>query len=576
MGDELESDPTAARDLATLIGRAQIPAEVRAAGGLKELDYILNLPAPAELVGGLATEELYLLLQDIGTTDSYALLEYASDAQFVGLVDLDAWHRRELDLTRLVSWLDLALAVDLDTGLRFLNAQDDETLEWLFMEGEIDIHPSDLEPSDVPDEREVFQSPDGMYWLTVPGEHPLVDRIPQLMKLLWAADGDRARVLFQQARADIGASVTEYMTQFRDGRLQDMGFDTYEGALAVFSRTDPKALRAEVRAGLAEREPLRPAQLGARARDLVLKGVSAPDLFARALARLDAPERARFGEAFTFLVNRVFQALTGDLSRTDDLPIAARHAAALLNVGLGFVADEDEETAARVLEKVWPLELFQAGYSLTLDLAVRARRVLARAGHARGLTLFGPPIDEALGAVALPRPLLYEGLVDPALVGLRPFATLAELARLEVVLSDAEVVVDFFEARFGLTPEAVLDSPVLDALDRDARRRVRLATLVRTGLANLLLTDAFAFAPLDREGLAAFARAAFDARGELSPLLARAQANLVEAAPPAVGRLVEGALDAVVMALGRVRPEDLDPRYAGELFLVAPDQPDAG
>ncbi|MCA9515953.1 MAG: hypothetical protein KC635_13500 [Myxococcales bacterium] len=569
------NDPADERDLATLTGRAQLPAEVRAAGGLRQLDYILNLPAPAELVGELAVEELYLLLQDIGTTDAYPLLEHASDEQLVGLVDLDAWHRDGFDIARFVSWLDLSLAVDVDTGLRFLGAQDDETLEWLFMDGDIEIHASDLDPSDVPDDREVFQSPDGMYWVTVPGEHPLVDRIPQLLKLLWAQDGDRARVLFQQARVDLGTSVTDYMTQFRDGRLQDIGFDSLEGALAVFSRRDPKALRAEVRAKLAEREPLRPAHVGVMARDLVLSGVAAPDLFARALARLDAPARARFGEAFTFLVNRVFQALTGDLSRTDDLPIAARHAASLLNVGLAFVADEDEETASLALERVWPLELFQVGYTLALDLAVRARRVLARAGQARGLTLFGSPVDETLGAVALGRPMLFEGLTDPGLVGVRPFATLDELARVEVVLADAEAVIDFVEARFGVTPEAILDSPALAGLDADARRRVRLATLLRTGFANLLLTDQLAFTPLDRSALQGFARAAFEKTGELSPLLRGAQAKVLEAAPPAVARLVEGALDALVMALGRVRPEDLDPRYAGELFLVAPDADDA-
>jgi len=568
------SDPTLERptlppshDLAELAGRRRFPAELRNAGGMKKLDHLLELATTSDFVRELATEELFLLIHDIGKQDAYPLLAHASEEQLAGLVDLDAWQKDRLVLSRWIEWLDLALAVDTDTALRFVNAQDEETLEWLFI-NDVTIHGRDLEPSDVPDELQCYASPDGLYWVTVHQEHDLADRIPQIMKLMWAADIDRARLIFEQARFDLPSSVEEYMLKFRSGRIRDLGFEPASDAPAVFTRLDARALRTEVRSQLEERPRVHSVEVGAVIEDLVLRGVRPPTLLGEALSGLDEAGREAFGEAFTFLVNRVFMAMTGDTSRVDDLPAAARHAAAGVNLGLAYLADEDPETGTRVLERVWPVELFQTGHSLVFELAQRARRLESRAGAARGLALFGAPVDALLHGLALPRPLLFSGFVDAARVDYEPFAKLADLTRAEVAVADAETVIGFFERQLGFTPAAVFDAPSLADLPADARERIRLATLLRTAIAQLLLVDELRFEPLAEDELTAFARVAFTKDGQVSQLLAGVVERLTAEVPDAVRTFARKAVDELARTIGGVRAEDVDPRFTGDLFLT--------
>ena len=568
MSDTQSPRPAAARDLAEFAGRARLPVEIQNASGMQKLDYLLELAGTSDYIAELATEELFLIMHDIGKSDAYALLAHATTEQMQGLVDLDAWQKDSLIVPRWLEWLDLALAVDTDTAVRFIEAQDDETLEWLFIKDVI-VNGNDLDTSTVPDHLRCYESPDGLYWVTVPEDHELAERLPQLMKLMWAADMDRARMIFDQSRFDLPSSVEEFMLGFRSGRLRDLGFESPSDAPAVFGRINARQLRASVRADLSARPRVGNIDIGQVAEDLVLKGVTPPSLLGAALDGLDDQGRAAFGEAFTFLVNGVFMALTGDLSRVDDLPSAARHAAALTNLGLAFLADEDVATASRVLERVWPLELFKAGHSLVSELGLRARRLQGRAGVSRGLTLFGPPVDETLHGLALPRPLLFSGLMDAGRMDFESFSTLAELARAELLVGDAEQVLAFFESQLGFAPARIFDTPSLAELSGDAQRRIRLATLFRTGLVHLLLVDEFRFEPASRSDLTAFARAAFTPDGRLSDVLAGVLDRLLAGVPEAFDSFARRAVDHLVSALGQVRPDDVDPRFTDDLFLTS-------
>lgn len=559
--------PHTPRDLAELAGRGRLPASVRNKSGMARIDHLLELATTTDLMAELAVEELYLMIQDVGRADAYPLLEFATREQLQGLLDLDMWHKGAPVVTRWLEWLDLTFAASIDTAIEFIASNDDETLEWLFIK-DVTIHGNDLDTSTVDDAFALLESPDGMYYVTIPQEHELTERLPQIMRLMWAADADRARLIFDQARFDLPASVEEYMLGFRSGRLQDMGFLSEAEAHTVFARLNARDLRAEVRGGLDDRPEVRPALRGAILEDLVLRGVTPPNLLGAALAELGDSARAAFAEAFTYLVNQVFMATTGDLSRTDDLPTAGRHAAALVNLGLAYVSDDHVETAARALTRVWPKELFRAGHTLTWEVGLRARRVQRRAGVDRGLALFGSPIDEALHGLALPHPLYAMAIDDPARPDFRPLSTLEELARVEVLVEDADHVLRFFEAQLGFTPERVFDAPALASLSDQARRDVRLATLLRTGLVHALLTDALSFDPVGREELAAFARAAFTREGLLSAPFQAALEAMVAGSGDAVASFVRRSVDAFVDAMGRVAPEDIDPRFAGELVLV--------
>lgn len=576
------SDPAShvtSTDLATLTQRSKLPVELQNASGLKKLDWVLSLDDPRAFVAGLAPQELHYWLRDIGKEDAYPLLEYAEPEQLRALVDIDTWTRHELSIPRFLEWFDLALAVDLETAQRFILAQDDELLMWL-VTGELQVLPADADIDLIPDELAFFSSPDGLYTVTVPRDHPLEERIPQLMRLLWDADMDRARELFQQAQFELHESVNEDMERFRNARLQDLGYEPPTEALEVFSVVPLQTLKQALRDAPSLAANLGPAigSASGMVTDLILKDVRPPDLLRDAISTLDERNRKLYGDGFAYLANKVFMAEIGDLSRLDDLPQAAHYAVGLANLGLSYLAMESEDLAARIVTQVTPETLFKAGWTLVTAVAKKARRLAHRAGVDRGFALFGSPTDETISAAATLRPVFPELLEGGAALGYRPVRTLADLSLLEARVDQATAELDAFEHRFGLTIDA-LEAADLPGIGPDARRRIRLTTLVRTGLLHLLLSDEFRFAPVDRDSLVAFSRAAF-AEGGLSATFMRLVKSVsapaleptdasTNAESFAVSRLLERAMDELVESLGNVAERDLDLRYAGELFLAS-------
>jgi hypothetical protein len=221
--------------------------------------------------------------------------------------------------------------------------------------------------------------------------------------------------------------------------------------------------------------------------------------------------------------------------------------------------------------RVSPETLFQAGWTLLFGVGRKARRAHRRAGGERGYALFGTPTDEALHAGALLRPLWAEALDDEHRLGHRPVESLDELSRLEARVDFATTLLDTFETRFGLTIDALENAELL-GLGVDTRRRIRLTTLVRTGLLHSVISGEFKFSAVKRELLSQFARVAFDKTGKLSEAITRQVNRLcdtVKGNRDALAELLERALTELEGAMGGVAETDLDLRYAGELFLVA-------
>lgn len=556
-------------ELATLTGRAAMPASVRAGGGMRKIEWILNRPLPRQFVQSLQTGELYYLICDIGQNDAWPLVELASDEQLQGIFDIDLWSEHTPRLERWLAWLDVAGEADLDQALRIAKITEGELLQ-LFMLQNVHVHPKDLELDTVPDELQILPTPDGEFIVTYDRDHPLADRFPGLLKMLWAADMPKMLDVFQTARFELPSSLSEQLLHFRRGRLEEMGFTSAEEAPEVYRWLDPARIRREVREQLAELPALANRSLGRVAEDLALHGVQAPNVLAEALAGLDETERGRVAEALTYLVNKVFMAWTGDLSLTDQLPSAGRHATALVSLGLGYVSDESPLTATEVLRRVWPERLFRVGYTLTVQLGKRARQLQARAGVAEGLGLFGDLVDEALVGLARPRPVFYEGLDGEGRVGFRDVESPADLSRLTIMMDDAEAALTFFEQSLHFTPQAMVAGLTRAGV---APADVRLTTLFRTGLAQALLTDAFAFEPLTRDDLASFL-ALVVTRGpgdavRRSDAADAVLASLSEHLPAGVTTWMTDAVDELVLALGRVAAWDLDPRYASELVLIS-------
>lgn len=562
------------RSLADIAGRARMPAALRGANGMKKLNWLLDLADPKAMIRSFSTGEFYFLVKDIGANDAGALLELASNEQLRGLLDLDVWSGHEVRFDRWLEWLDIAGSANLETAQRLVQQTEDELLLLLFT-ARVQVYASDLETDTVPDELQLLQTPDFAYWVTVPHEdEDLCDRLRDLMSLLWSADPGRMRELLLAARFELPSSVEESLIFFRQGRLEEMGFVGPDEAPRAYKWLDPGRARERVREHLERVPPSLPnVELGGSVQDLALRDIQPPPLLAEALQLLDDDERARIAEAFAYLVHKVFMAWTGDLSHTDELPAVGRHVAALTNLGLSHLADESATTGAEVLRRLWAEPIFRVGYSLTIQLAKRARKIERRSGARLGLNLLGEPTHSAIEATAQTRPRFYEGTDGGTAIGYRDFTTVEDLVRTEGLIADAEGVLSFFEEHLGFSPETLLEAN-LGGLSDEAKRQVRLETLFRTAMARLLLDGELGFSPLAKPELVSAFALLFD-QGAEAPTLGLPARRALDALLPHVSEPVrdwmERAMDELVLALGRVHAHDLEPRYAAELLLVVPE-----
>ncbi len=554
-------------DLSTLgVHRGALPAELRTAPGMRKLDWVLGLEDPRGYVSSLATTELYYLMKDIGTSDVSSLLEMASDEQVQGLMDLDLWTGYEVRLERWLGWIDLAKEAGLEAALRVIRVTEPEVIQ-LFFTGEIQVLPKDVELDEVPDVLQITPTPDGEFFVTIPVEHPIAPYLHDFMKLLWAADIEKMRDILVTARFELPSQVEETLIHFRRGRLEEMGLAPPEEALGVYAWLDPERVRERVRTELEGLDRFYARPLGESAGDLALRGAHIEGLLREALSQLDEDGRERFAQALSYLVQKVFMARTGDLSRTDALPEVGTHTAALISLGLGYVSGESLEQAVAVVERLWPEELFRVGYTLTVQVGRLAHRIAPRAGVPQGLRLFGDPTDDALEAAVRLRPQYFEGLTPGASeVAFRDFRSLGELERTRALLEDADAYLRFFERSLGFTPRA-LSEALLEGLGEDDRAHIRFGTLLRTGLAQLLLSDQLSFEPLERDELAAFLEAAFEG-AELRPAMRELLGTLTSEVPEPVQRVVQGELAELGRALVDVESADLDPRFLAGLVLV--------
>jgi len=84
---------------------ARLRQELAAVHGKRRLDLIYDAPDPAALVRSLPADELYFTIRDIGLADAAELVRFATPAQFRTFLDLDAWHKDQLDVSRALPWL---------------------------------------------------------------------------------------------------------------------------------------------------------------------------------------------------------------------------------------------------------------------------------------------------------------------------------------------------------------------------------------------------------------------------------------------------------------------------------------
>lgn len=592
--DPYEDEPQARREaLRPLLGEGgatlmRAPAALLSGSGDEKLEFLLSLPEPERLIQALSAEEYVFLVKDIGLSDGGPLLAMASPRQLQACIDMDCWQGDEVDADTFFQWFEAAREAGDGTDERLVAAQEDGLLCQILLKKlrAIPWHPE--VDQELPDDMDVFESPDGSARLLGEVDDDGAAVAKQVLETLFRIDLLRARAILKGMYWEVQAQLTDDLVRSRTARLEDAGFAPKEEAQKLYLYRDPHAYAADLRqawrtTGDHQADQLRsylPSELPGIQSDpdeAPLLGLALPSdglkggFLGRVMAALDHDVAERLQIGLVRLANRVQAARAPSLAATLELSQWGRHALQTAAMGLEHLSGGDVPYAMLLTQVEGPTDLFTAGHSLVVIEHHRARRLRTALGGSAGIDLLEPDDAALVRALLQPLPGVPSATaLDGTMPGdTRPVQSLAELQAVRLRLRA-------LESSAGLIARLAGGS-MADALALIKPGRAgRLSTLFNTAVAWHVLQGQAELRPLDTVALRTFLSAALvdgKVRPELrhallSGLLTRVDRSDEEV--EALEGMVNQSLDRLAEELGGLSAMGLlDARYVGDALLVA-------
>ncbi|MCZ6782099.1 MAG: DUF6178 family protein [Proteobacteria bacterium] len=355
------SDRRAAEQaLASLSLEAQVAVVCEAP--LAQRASILELtPYPEAVIPLLPEAELCFTVKAVGLHDASWILEYATQDQIVAAVDLDAWSGLVPDVSTLDQWIAAFAEANDSALLRATQSLDPELIVlYLRAHAEVELKPAgdDAEDWVVP---AGAQTLDGQFYLTAKRDDDDLAPLLRMLHVLFQKDYWLYFRMLQGVIWELPTELEEWALRWRTGRLEDLGFPSWDEAMRIYGFVRPEQRAALPDEGdaldVAEwRLPVWMSELPAPADD-------APAVF-RALRELDAEERRSFFFAFVALANKVAVADGMPLGDAETTPRAVQKAALAVSRGLEHIARERDVALADVLRRASLTRLFRVGASI--------------------------------------------------------------------------------------------------------------------------------------------------------------------------------------------------------------------
>jgi hypothetical protein len=354
-------DPRAAEQaLAALPISAQVAVICEAP--LADRGRILALaPHPEALIPELPPAELCFTIKAIGLADAAWVLEYATPEQSVAALDLDAWRGNEIDVASANEWLQAFARTSPEARVRTLEALDAEVLV-LALRARIGVvqRPDDADGWSPPDGSQTLEG-QFHYW-ALADDDDLADVTAHLRALFEGAYWSYFRLMLA-IQWELDSDSEEWALRWRTGRLEDLGFPTWDDSMQIYRFLDARARRE-----LPPEAPPPPAEWSLPVWLPQLPETGGPgDRIFRAIAELDEGERRAIFYAFVALANRIAVADRLPLGDAESTPAAIAKAARFASAGLAYLAEEHGLRDAELVRRVSVEHLFRVGANLDPD-----------------------------------------------------------------------------------------------------------------------------------------------------------------------------------------------------------------
>jgi hypothetical protein len=488
-------------DLAGAMAAAAPEDGVKLLAGLGAVDaykLLLEHPRPAEIVGLIPAENLYLMLQEIGSQDALELLEMASEEQVQTFLDIDCWNRDRLDLVKARTWFVLLNEMDDEPFLRDLEALD---LAFLvaFFGAHLTVHILDDRNDEWDIDGVTLVTPDNRHLLEYTCGLEISRLVNGLLVRLAQLDVDFFLNLLEAIHWETGTETEEAAYEERLTRLESRGFPDYYQALEILVTVDLDRFQpGRKTAALAKSEepgaPISASQY--------LTKYEHPDTLLRRALALPFDGREDVAVEIMGLANMATVAARTQFIELDQVRRLVARTDGYISIGLEHLVGDDPPAAAALLAERKIIDIHKVGRSLVLREANRARglapRLAVDQSRPQDLLLDGPEGDALAGLLAAEPVRRVDG-ADQL------WTTQAEVVGVRGLVDTIERLVDLMEKRFGFAP-AALRGLILTGCNLADHAELSYRVLFNTFLSRDLLGGEPSAEPLAVDDLAKLAK----------------------------------------------------------------------
>jgi hypothetical protein len=464
---------------------------VLGARGKERLRYIFFSENPKELVQRLPELEIFLTVKEVGRSDVIDLVYLTTPEQFLYLLDLDFWKKDQLDLEKMVRWVEILLESGEERVVEFIRSSDPDFLCLLLIKF-LHITKLEGEPTELMDRNLPFTL-DREYFITF-RKAEVRPVFQPFLEILCRYDTHLYRRLMEALLGELESDIEETGYRFRNARLADYGFPDVEQALEIYRFVNPNALPVEretlwaVPPDISDKPPP----------TFYLMSQGDGPFFSSVLSKVaDLLDQNRLREELAGLCNKAMVAESIDLFSIDEMERVVKKVFHYLNLGLQGLSREDQGAAAQILHTLPLQKVFQSGVGATLLLRKKADALLNGPwfeGDRKNLRFLDPIDQEKVEGILKRRPGIYRnGVVDD-------FRNLQDLKEIENVVDRIDVVVTTLREKLNMTPERVQELGLTESLP-EGRGDLPVSTLFLTSLANRILKGRFYVEAIEKSRL---------------------------------------------------------------------------
>jgi hypothetical protein len=341
----------------------------------RRLEVILGRADAELVVAGLADQDFFVTVKELGPQDTLPLLALATVDQLNHVFDIEWWRKDAVLPASALEWLELLSRAGDEKVLLWLYHVDFELLTLLFKRWiRVVVLPEDVDLVEARESLPVHTIDDQFFWECRYPQYE--DLVQHLLRLIFETHQGFYLELMNHILWLPDAECEEEAYRFHRGRLEDRGVPDFYDSLTIYRAPRPQELRRRRASGELPFEGSIPA--------FALALVHEGDLFRSCLAEMrDNRLLDTLGFELASLANKVLVAdeLPPDQPRA--LQRAADKAAAYVNLGLTLRTGGGLHEAASLLKDVYLEDLFRLGHARVAKLRSALQNLVAEGWPAR-------------------------------------------------------------------------------------------------------------------------------------------------------------------------------------------------